>query len=141
MALEPLPERRDPRLLGVAQPLSVGHAPPVRGRGKCLTQVYGAVGFGGCSDSAARWTFRSASGGTVKIVNVSTGACLSSSMKGQNAAVADCGSISSAILWHTGSGNTLSTAFDGGCLALSFGGNVSTQTCRPGTAAQNWART
>ncbi|MFR9789747.1 protein kinase domain-containing protein [Streptomyces sp. MB22_4] len=108
--------------------------------GECVTQVYGAAGFGGCDASTARWTFRSASGGTVKIINVSTGACLSANMKGQNVFVGDCGSVSSAILWHTGSGNTLSTAFDGGCLALSFGNNVSTQTCQPGTAAQNWAR-
>ncbi|MEU9412872.1 protein kinase [Streptomyces sp. NPDC048281] len=108
--------------------------------GKCLIQVYGSSGLGSCSDATAEWTFRSASGGSVKVVNVSTGACLSANGNGQAVFVGDCSLSSTARLWKTGTGNTLATVYDGGCLALAFGGGVAEATCAPGAASQSWAR-
>ncbi|MFF7128449.1 protein kinase [Streptomyces sp. NPDC008240] len=109
--------------------------------GKCLIQVYGSTGLGDCSDSSAKWTFRSASGGSVKVINVSTGACLSANGNGQAVFVGDCSQSSSLRLWKTGSGNSLRTVYDGGCLDLAFGGGVAEATCRSGAASQSWART
>ncbi|MEU9454490.1 protein kinase [Streptomyces sp. NPDC048277] len=108
--------------------------------GKCLIQVYGSSGLGSCSDSTAEWTFRSASGGSVKVVNASTGTCLSANGNGQAVFIGDCSLSSTARLWKTGSGNTLATIYDGGCLALAFGGGVAEATCAPGTDSQSWAR-
>ncbi|MFJ5034869.1 protein kinase [Streptomyces sp. NPDC088560] len=108
---------------------------------KCLIQVYGSTGLGSCSDSTARWTFRSASGGSVKVVNASTGACLSSNGNGQAVFVGDCSQGGANLRWTTGSGNSLRTVYDGGCLDLAFGGGVAEATCQSGTSSQNWART
>nr|WP_311315040.1 RICIN domain-containing protein [Streptomyces sp. TML10] len=108
--------------------------------GKCLIQVYGSTGLGDCSGETARWTFRSASGGSVKVVNVSTGACLSANGNGQAVFTGDCAQSGSVRLWRTGSGNSLSTVYDGGCLDLAFGGGVAEATCQSGAASQNWAR-
>ncbi|MEU6505250.1 serine/threonine protein kinase [Streptomyces sp. NPDC046942] len=109
--------------------------------GKCLTQVYGSTGLGSCTDSTARWTFRSAAGGSVKVVNVSTGACLSANGTNQAVFVGDCSQGGSNLRWTTGSGNHLATVMDGGCLDLAFGGGVNEQTCQSGASSQSWART
>ncbi|ANP48752.1 hypothetical protein J2Z21_007092 [Streptomyces griseochromogenes] len=109
--------------------------------GKCLTQVYGSTGLGDCSDPTAHWTFRSAAGGSVKVVNVSTGACLSANGNNQAVFVGDCSQGSSGLRWRTGSGNSLRTVYDGGCLDLAFGGGVAEATCQSGAASQSWART
>ncbi|MCC8335973.1 hypothetical protein LMJ38_08495 [Streptomyces sp. R1] len=42
--------------------------------------------------------------------------------------------------WIPGSGSTLKSVFNHGCLAPGFGGDTSSQHCRPGTAAQRWTR-
>ncbi|MFI2203976.1 ricin-type beta-trefoil lectin domain protein [Streptomyces sp. NPDC020192] len=102
---------------------------------------YGSTGLGSCSDSTARWTFRSAAGGSVKVVNVSTGACLSANGNGQAVFVGDCSQGGGNLRWTTGSGNSLATVMDGGCLDLAFGGGVDEQTCQSGTSSQSWART
>ncbi|MEU8975463.1 protein kinase [Streptomyces monashensis] len=109
--------------------------------GTCLTQVYGSTAPGSCSDATAGWTFRSASDGSVKVVNVSTGACLSANGNGQAVFVGDCSQGGSNLRWTTGSGNSLATVMDGGCLDLAFGGGVNEQTCRSGASSQSWART
>ncbi|OLZ65066.1 serine/threonine protein kinase [Streptomyces sp. IMTB 2501] len=109
--------------------------------GKCLTQVYGSTGLGSCSDSTARWTFRSAAGGSVKVVNVSTGSCLSSNGNGQAVFVGDCSQSGSNLRWATGSGDSLRTVYDGGCLDLAFGGGVAEASCQSGASSQSWART
>ncbi|MER6385117.1 protein kinase [Streptomyces sp. NPDC001250] len=109
--------------------------------GKCLTQVYGSTGLGSCSDSTARWTFRGAAGGSVKVVNVSTGSCLSANGNGQAVFVGDCSQGGSNLRWSTGSGDSLRTVYDGGCLDLAFGGGVAEASCQSGASSQSWART
>ncbi|QHA09816.1 hypothetical protein GQF42_25380 [Streptomyces broussonetiae] len=109
--------------------------------GKCLTQVYGSTGLGSCSAPTARWTFRSAAGGGVKVVNVSTGACLSANGNGQAVFVGDCAQGGSNLRWTAGSGGFLRTVFDGGCLDLAFGGGVAEANCASGASSQSWART
>ncbi|OWA15844.1 serine/threonine protein kinase [Streptomyces sp. CS159] len=109
--------------------------------GKCLTQVYGAADDGSCGSSTATWSFRSAADGAVKVVNASTGACLSANMMGQSVATVDCGSFGNAHLWRPGSRGSLTSVFNDGCLDLAFGGGVSSQPCRSGTASQRWTRT
>ncbi|WP_256256231.1 serine/threonine-protein kinase [Streptomyces sp. MUSC 14] len=109
--------------------------------GTCLTQVYGSTALGSCSDATADWTFRSASDGSVKVVNVSTGACLSANGNGQAVFVGDCSQGGANLRWATGSGDSLRTVYDGGCLDLAFGGGVNEQTCRSGASSQSWART
>ncbi|MGW0769755.1 serine/threonine-protein kinase [Streptomyces sp. NPDC002676] len=108
--------------------------------GKCLTQIYGSTGLGSCSDSTARWTFRSAAGGSVKVVNVSTGSCLSANGNNQAVFVGDCSQGGSNLRWTTGSGNSLRTVYDGGCLDLAFGGGTAEATCQSGASSQSWAR-
>ncbi|MZG13829.1 protein kinase [Streptomyces sp. SID5914] len=109
--------------------------------GKCLTQVYGAAADGSCGSSTATWSFRSAADGAVKVVNASTGACLGANMMGQAVSTVDCGSFGNAHLWRPGSGGSLTSVFNDGCLDLAFGGGVSSQPCRSGTASQRWTRT
>ncbi|MFD6191845.1 protein kinase [Streptomyces sp. NPDC060275] len=109
--------------------------------GKCLTQVYGAADDGSCGSSTATWSFRSAADGAVKVVNTSTGACLGANMMGQAVSTVDCGSFGNAHLWRPGSGGSLTNVFNDGCLDLAFGGGVSSQPCRSGTASQRWTRT
>jgi serine/threonine protein kinase len=109
--------------------------------GKCLIQVYGSTGLGDCSSSSARWTFRSAAGGSLKVVNVSSGACLSANGMNQAVFVGDCSQPGDVRLWRTGSGNSLRTVYDGGCLDLAYGGGVAEATCRSGASSQSWART
>ncbi|GGV17789.1 serine/threonine protein kinase [Streptomyces filipinensis] len=109
--------------------------------GKCLIQVYGSSALGDCSDSTARWTFRSAAGGSVKVVNVSTGACLSANGNGQAVFAGDCAQGGGNLRWTTGSGASLRTVFDGGCLDLAFGGGVAEASCQSGASSQRWART
>ncbi|MER6072325.1 protein kinase [Streptomyces sp. NPDC001817] len=108
--------------------------------GKCLIQVYGSTGLGDCSDASAHWTFRSAAGGTVKVVNASSGACLSANGNGQAVFVGDCSQGGGNLRWTTGSGDSLRTVYDGGCLGLAFGGGVAEATCQSGTSSQSWAR-
>ncbi|MEU4983344.1 protein kinase [Streptomyces sp. NPDC021969] len=108
--------------------------------GKCLTQVYGAADDGSCGSSTATWSFRSAADGAVKVVNASTGACLGANMMGQAVATVDCGSFGNAHLWRPGSGGSLTSVFNDGCLDLAFGGGVSSQPCRSGAASQSWSR-
>ncbi|MCL7366366.1 serine/threonine-protein kinase [Streptomyces ardesiacus] len=109
--------------------------------GKCL--VIGAGGwvqFGSCGGPAAAWTFRDGAEGAVKIVSQSAGVCLSANMIGQNVVTQDCTDYLGARLWIPGSGSTLKSVFNDGCLALGFGGNITSQPCEPGTAAQRWTR-
>ncbi|SOD84578.1 serine/threonine-protein kinase [Streptomyces sp. Ag109_G2-15] len=109
--------------------------------GKCLTTFYGNTSLGDCSGSTAKWTFRGASGGSVKVVNVSTGSCLSANGPGQAVFVGDCSLSGTARLWKTGSGNTLKAVYGGGCLDLAYPDGAEEATCDPGTASQSWART
>ncbi|WP_399887230.1 protein kinase [Streptomyces sp. BBFR51] len=108
--------------------------------GKCLVQVFSATDTGSCAGAAARWTFRSGTGGAVKVVNES-GSCLSANMKGQSVVTADCAANSTALLWRTGSGGTLRSVFNDGCLDLAFGSGTATQTCASGASSQSWTRT
>ncbi|WP_324787962.1 protein kinase domain-containing protein [Streptomyces sp. H51] len=108
--------------------------------GKCLVQVYGSTGLGDCSGSSASWIFKSASGGSIKVVNQSSGSCLSANGNNQAVFVGDCSQDSSVLRWFSGSGNSLKSAYDGGCLDLSFGGGVQEATCRSGASSQSWAR-
>ncbi|MER6850166.1 protein kinase [Streptomyces flaveolus] len=107
---------------------------------KCLIQVYGAASVGSCGGAAASWTFRSAGDGTVKVVNRSTGACLSANMLGQAVATGDCNGVGSSRLWRSGAGGILTSVFNDGCLDLAFGGGVSSQSCASGAASQRWDR-
>lgn len=107
--------------------------------GKCLIQVFNSTDTGSCTGTAAHWTFRSGADGAVKVVNES-GSCLSANMKGQAVFTADCASGGTALLWRSGSGGTLVSVFNGGCLDLAFGSGVATQTCASGTASQRWTR-
>ncbi|MFI8193300.1 protein kinase [Streptomyces sp. NPDC085946] len=109
-------------------------------RGECLVQVFNSTDTGSCTDPAASWTFRSAADGAVKIVNGSTGACASAAMNGQAVFTGDCAAGGTAHLWRPGSGGTLRSVFNGGCLDLAFGSGVSTRTCAAGTASQRWTK-
>ncbi|WP_067285479.1 serine/threonine-protein kinase [Streptomyces jeddahensis] len=109
--------------------------------GKCLTQVYGAAGTGDCADSTAYWTVKSSSAGGFELVNQQTGQCLSANMLGQATFVGDCDQASPR-LWRTGSGSTLRSVSNGGCLDVGSGGGagVHTPSCESGKASQRWTK-
>ncbi|MFD9380589.1 protein kinase [Streptomyces sp. NPDC059999] len=104
----------------------------------CITQVFGASDFGDCSDSSARWTVRSASNGSFKLVNRQSGQCLYSNGLGQAVFVGDCAQ-DIGRLWRTGSGGSLRSEFGGGCLDLGMSSGLITNTCA-GEASQRWTR-
>ncbi|MFA3876401.1 protein kinase [Streptomyces sp. MMCC 100] len=114
------------------------------GNGKCLIPDFtGWAATGSCSAASASWSFKSASDGTVKVVNNSTGMCLTASFIGQVVTTESCAptGFASAVLWRTGSGGVLKSVFNDGCLARADDGHVRAQSCSPGTASQRWTRT
>ncbi|MFG2295994.1 protein kinase [Streptomyces sp. NPDC048603] len=106
--------------------------------GRCITQVYGSSAAGDCSDASARWTVRSASDGSFKLVNQQTGGCLYSNGLGQAVFVGDCAQ-DTGRLWRTGSGGSLRSQYGGGCLDLGMTEGLVTATCA-GEASQRWTR-
>ncbi|MFE6037806.1 protein kinase [Streptomyces sp. NPDC056452] len=107
--------------------------------GSCLIQVYGSADDGNCTDPSASWTTVSAENNSLKVVNKQSGACLVANMLGQAVFVGDC-TQGTARLWRWGSGGTLKSVPNGGCLDLAYGGGVSTATCASGKASQNWRK-
>ncbi|MGI5447891.1 protein kinase domain-containing protein [Streptomyces sp. CA-243310] len=107
-------------------------------KGKCITQVFGASDFGDCSASSARWTVRSGSNGSFKLVNRESGQCLYANGLGQAVFVGDCAQ-DIGRLWRTGAGGTLRSDFSGGCLDLGMSSGLVTNTCG-GDASQRWTR-
>ncbi|CAL9477626.1 hypothetical protein SUDANB126_02983 [Streptomyces sp. enrichment culture] len=107
---------------------------------KCLVEVINSTDTGFCTDSAAHWTFASGAGGAVEVVNGDSGSCLKANMKGQAVFTADCAQGGTSVLWRRGSGDTLSSVSNGGCLDLAFGSGLATQNCAPGTASQRWTK-
>ncbi|MER6516220.1 protein kinase [Streptomyces sp. NPDC001553] len=107
-------------------------------KGKCVTQVFGASDFGDCSASSARWTVRSGSNGSFKLVNRESGQCLYANGLGQAVFVGDCAQ-DIGRLWRTGAGGTLRSDFSGGCLDLGMSSGLVTNTCG-GDASQRWTR-
>ncbi|MEU7578738.1 protein kinase [Streptomyces sp. NPDC041068] len=105
----------------------------------CLTQVYGSADDGSCGDASASWKTVSAENNSFKVVNKQSGACLVANMLGQAVFVGDC-TRGEARLWRWGSGGTLKSTSNGGCLDLAYGGGVATATCASGKASQRWAR-
>ncbi|WP_328910751.1 protein kinase [Streptomyces sp. NBC_00234] len=103
----------------------------------CITQTYGGSDQGSCSDSTARWTVRSQSGG-FKLVNQQTGQCLYANMLGQAVFVGDCAQEAGRI-WRNGSGGSLVSAFNGGCLDVGTTSFLVTSTCA-GESSQRWTR-
>lgn len=103
----------------------------------CITQTYGGSDQGSCSDSTARWTVRSQSGG-FKLVNQQTGQCLYANMLGQAVFVGDCAQEAGRI-WRSGSGGSLLSAFNGGCLDVGTTSFLVTSTCA-GESSQRWTR-
>ncbi|MFC9245961.1 protein kinase [Streptomyces sp. NPDC057136] len=106
--------------------------------GGCITQTYGGSDLGSCSDSTARWTVRSQSGGGFKLVNQQTGQCLYANMLGQAVFVGDCAQEAGRI-WRTGSGGSLLSDYNGGCLDLGTTSFLVTSTCA-GESSQRWTR-
>lgn len=107
--------------------------------GSCLIQVYGAADQGSCTDSSASWTTVSAENNSFKVVNKQSRDCLVANMLGQAVFVGDC-TRGTARLWRWGSGGTLKSVPNGGCLDLAYGGGVSTATCASGKASQSWQK-
>ncbi|MFJ9074710.1 protein kinase [Streptomyces sp. NPDC102278] len=107
-------------------------------KGECITQVFGASDHGDCSDSSARWTVRSASNGSFKLVNQQSGQCLYSNGLGQAVFVGDCAQ-DIGRLWRTGSGGSLRSDYGGGCLDLGMSSGLITSTCG-GDASQRWTK-
>ncbi|MDJ0381404.1 serine/threonine protein kinase [Streptomyces sp. G-G2] len=105
---------------------------------RCVTQVFGAADFGDCADSTARWTVRSRTDGSYKLVNQETGQCLYSNGLGQAVFVGDC-SQDGGRLWRTGSGGSLRSDYGGGCLDLGMSSGLNTSSC-DGDASQRWTR-
>ncbi|WP_406391492.1 protein kinase domain-containing protein [Streptomyces sp. NBC_00887] len=107
--------------------------------GSCLIQVYGAADDGNCADPSASWTTVTAENNSIKVVNKQSGACLVANMLGQAVFVGDC-TQGTQRLWRWGSGGTLKSVPNGGCLDLAYGGGISTQTCASGKASQSWRK-
>ncbi|CAM5651997.1 Serine/threonine-protein kinase PknD [Streptomyces avidinii] len=108
------------------------------GNGKCMTQVFGSSDFGDCSDASARWTVRSRSDGSFKLVNQKSGSCLYSNGLGQAVFVGECSDDATRV-WRTGSGGTLRSDYGGGCLDLGMANGLHTKTCG-GEASQRWTK-
>lgn len=106
--------------------------------GSCITQVYGAADHRDCADSTARWTVRSGSDGSFKLVNEQTGQCLYSNGLGQAVFVGDCAQ-NAGRLWRTGTGGSLRSDYGGGCLDLGMSSGLVTKTCA-GEASQRWTK-
>ncbi|MFE2276959.1 protein kinase [Streptomyces sp. NPDC059454] len=108
--------------------------------GQCLTASgntsYGNVGGGGCTAATARWSLRSVSSGTYRIVHRESGSCLSGYGSMHSAA---CGA-DNAQEWRLGSGGTVILAKHDLCLEhVSASGMIMRRTCS-GSAAQSWTR-
>ncbi|MGW0855459.1 protein kinase domain-containing protein [Streptomyces sp. NPDC002690] len=108
------------------------------GDGTCVTQVFGAASHQDCGSASARWTVLSRPDGSFKLVNEQSGQCLYSNGTGQAVFVGSCAQ-DIGRLWRTGSGGTLVSTYDGGCLDLPFGTGLSTAAC-DGDASQRWTR-
>ncbi|MFD3760613.1 protein kinase [Streptomyces sp. NPDC058622] len=117
-------------------PASGTHSYRNGNNGRCITQVFGASDHGSCSDSTARWTVRSASGGNFKLVNAQTGQCLYSNGLNQAVFVGDCAQ-DIGRLWRSGAGATLVSGLGGGCLDLGMSSGLVTASCG-GQASQRW---
>ncbi|MFD6422128.1 protein kinase [Streptomyces sp. NPDC060198] len=108
------------------------------GDGTCVTQVFGAASHQDCGSASARWTVQSRSDGSFKLVNGQSGQCLYSNGTGMAVFVGSCAQ-DIGRLWRAGSGGTLVSTYDGGCLDLPFGTGLSTAAC-DGDASQRWTR-
>ncbi|MFJ5260988.1 protein kinase [Streptomyces sp. NPDC088387] len=108
--------------------------------GNCLIPVYGSADDGSCAETSASWKTVSAENNGFTVVNKESGRCLVANMLGQAVFVGDC-TQGTARLWRWGSGGTLTSVANGGCLDLAHGGGVSANRCTPGQASQNWRRT
>ncbi|MEV5315225.1 protein kinase [Streptomyces sp. NPDC052610] len=105
--------------------------------GTCLTQVYGAANTGGCAGSGTSWTVSSTSGG-FRLVNKESGGCLAANMLGQAVFVKTCDGSASQV-WRSGSGGSLVSVGNGGCLDLGMNTNTVTSNCA-GQASQRWSK-
>ncbi|MFD9080060.1 serine/threonine-protein kinase [Streptomyces erythrochromogenes] len=105
---------------------------------KCITQVFGSSDFGDCGNGSARWTVRSRSDGSFKLVNQQSGSCLYSNGLGQAVFVGDCAQDIGRV-WRTGSGGSLRSGLGGGCLDLGMSSGLVTKTCG-GEASQRWTK-
>ncbi|MFF3723712.1 protein kinase [Streptomyces erythrochromogenes] len=105
---------------------------------KCITQVFGSSDFGDCGNGSARWTVRSRSDGSFKLVNQQSGSCLYSNGLGQAVFVGDCAQDIGRV-WRTGSGGSLRSDLGGGCLDLGMSSGLVTKTCG-GEASQRWTK-
>ncbi|MFJ8747978.1 protein kinase [Streptomyces sp. NPDC102441] len=103
---------------------------------KCLVTVYGSTDDGDCADPSATWTVRGLSGGDFELVNKKGGQCLSANMIGQAVFVGACDQAA-ARRWRTGSGGSIVSVSNSGCLDLAYGGGIAANTCA-GEASQRW---
>ncbi|MEV7585994.1 protein kinase [Streptomyces erythrochromogenes] len=106
--------------------------------GTCITQVFGASDSGDCGDGTARWTVRSRSDGSFKLVNQQSGSCLYSNGLGQAVFVGDCAQDIGRV-WRTGPGGSLRSDLGGGCLDLGMSSGLVTRACG-GEASQRWTK-
>ena len=111
------------------------------GSGACLqVNAYrNGLALGGCSGTAASWSFKPVSGGGFEVVNEQTGQCLQAGMFNNTSTISGCDG-SGLESWTSASGSALSDGYDGKCLDLAFGGGVTTATCSAGSASQQWKR-
>lgn len=109
--------------------------------GQCLqVNAYGnGLALGGCSGTAASWSFTPVSGGGFQVINEQTGQCLAAGMFNNSSTVSGC-DHNSLESWSAASGSAMADGYDGKCLDLAFGGGVTTATCSSGSASQQWWR-
>ncbi|MEU0591940.1 protein kinase [Streptomyces ardesiacus] len=108
--------------------------------GQCLvasdTASYGNVSGGGCGAATARWSLRSVSSGTYRIVHQASGTCLSGYGSMHSAT---CGA-DNAQEWRLGSGGTVILTNHDLCLEhASPSGMIMRRACS-GSASQSWTR-
>ncbi|MFC7220456.1 protein kinase [Streptomyces polyrhachis] len=106
--------------------------------GQCLTDGFGAPGYGSCSGERSVWKTVS-SGGALKVVSKTNGTCLDAAILGQTVFMGSCSS-GSGVLWNWGSGSTLRGVAAGGCLDLHSAGNATAVTACSGAASQRWSK-
>ncbi|MFJ9057025.1 protein kinase [Streptomyces sp. NPDC102409] len=103
---------------------------------KCLVTVYGSTDDGDCADPSATWTVRNLSGGSFELVNKQSGRCLSANMLNQAVFVGACDGAGPRR-WRAGSGGSIVSVYNSGCLDLAFGGGIAASSCA-GEASQRW---
>lgn len=110
------------------------------GSGQCLTASggpgYGYVSGGSCTAGTARWSLRSTASGAYRIVQQTTGNCLSAYGSMHSAT---CGA-DDAQEWRLGAGGTVVLTKTGKCLDHARpSGMIMAREC-DGSAGQRWAR-